>query len=124
MRWVRGVNPFVRNLLILVLIALAVVLLNQEVALATVSMIVRFAFFIAIGVAIYFLWRDFGRREITLWPARSQWAFYLAGALLLVDVGWWIVSHPTGRDALASIVVGAVALFVGVRTWREQQRYA
>ena len=60
----KNISPFVRNLLILAVIAAAVVVLNQEVAVSVVGALVRVAFFIAIAVVVYFFWRDFGRREI------------------------------------------------------------
>jgi len=117
---VSRINPFVRNLLILAAVALVVVVLNLEVALATVGAILRIAFLIAIAVVAYFLWRDFGRREIGLWPARAQWVFYSAVALFVVDAGWWLLSGPSGRDALAAILVAAACVYAGVRTWRER----
>jgi len=119
----RRISPLVRNLGILALIALAIVLLNQETALATAGTLLRVAFVIAIAVAIYFLWRDFGRREIQLWSARQQGVFYGACALLIVDVIWLYWWSPAGRDALAGIVVAAVAVYVGVRTWRTEHRF-
>ena len=65
-------TPFIRNLGILAVVALAIVLLNQETALVTAAILLRFAFFIVIGVVAYFYWRDFGRREIETWPARAS----------------------------------------------------
>jgi len=118
----RNVNPFLRNLAILAAIALVIVLLNLEVALATVGTLLRIAFVIAIAVVAYFFWRDFGRREISTWPTHAATLFYCAVALFVVDVGWWMLGHPSGRDALAAIVAGAVALFVGIRTWLDQKR--
>jgi ABC-type nickel/cobalt efflux system permease component RcnA len=117
----RRVSPLVRNLAILALIALAIVLLNQETALATASQLLRVAFVLAIAVAIYMLWRDFGRREIQLWSGRQQGVFYGAAALLTVDVIWFLWWGPNGRDALAGIVVGAISVYVGVRTWRSHR---
>jgi uncharacterized membrane protein YfcA len=114
-------TPFVRNLGILAVVALAIVLLNQETALVTATTLLRFAFFIVIGVVAYFFWRDIGRREIETWPSRSARVFYAALALLVVDIGWWVVIGITGRDVLAALVVGAICLYVGVKTWREQQ---
>ena len=114
-------SPFLRNLGILAMVALAIVLLNQETALVTAATLLRFAFFIAIGVVAYFFWRDFGRREIETWPSRTSRVFYAAVALFVVDVGWWVVLGVTGRDVLAAIVVGAICLYVGVTTWREQR---
>jgi hypothetical protein len=117
-------TPFVRNLLILAAVALVIVVLNAQTALATAGTLVRFAFFIAIAVVAYFFWRDIGRREIELWPSQRQWVFYGAVGLFVVDVGWWLLGHPQGRDALAFFVVAAVCLYAAVRTWRDQKRLA
>jgi amino acid transporter len=114
-------SPFLRNLAILAGLALAIVLLNQETALVTAAALLRFAFFIVIGVVAYFYWRDFGRREIETWPARSSRVFYAAAALFVVDVGWWVVVGLTGRDVLAALIVGAICIYVGFTTWREQR---
>jgi hypothetical protein len=114
-------SPFLRNLAILAVVALAVVVLNQETALATASVLVRFAFFIVIGVVAYFFWRDFGRREIETWPTRTAAVFYAAVGILVVDIGWFALGHLAGRDALVFFVVAAICAYVGVRTWREQK---
>ena len=114
-------SPFVRNLGILAILALAIVLLNQETALVTAATLLRFAFFIVIGVVAYFFWRDIGRREIETWPARSSRVFYAAVGLFVVDVGWWVVVGVTGRDVLAALLVGAICLYVGLTTWRGQR---
>jgi hypothetical protein len=114
-----GMSPFLRNLLILAAVAVAIVVLNLEVALFTVGMIVRFVFFIAIAVVAYFYWRDFGKREIETWDTRSQWVFYGAVALFVADVGWWMLGGArSGPNALAFFVVAAVCVYVGIRTWR------
>jgi hypothetical protein len=117
-------TPFIRNLLILAVVAVAIVLLNAETALATASTLIRFAFFIAIAVVAYFFWRDIGRREIELWPTQRQWVFYSAVALFVVDIGWWLIDHPSGRDALAFILVAAACIYAAVRIWRDQKRLA
>jgi len=114
-------SPFLRNLAILAGLALAIVLLNQETALVTAATLLRFAFFIVIGVVAYFFWRDIGRREIETWPTRSSRVFYAAVGLFVLDVGWWVVIGITGRDVLAAIVVGAICAYVGVTTWRGQR---
>jgi amino acid transporter len=114
-------TPFVRNLGILAVVALAIVLLNQETALVTAATLLRFAFFIVIGVVAYFYWRDFGHREIETWPTRSSRVFYAAVALLLVDIGWYAAIGISGRDILAFLVVAAICVYVGVRTWRGQR---
>jgi hypothetical protein len=117
----RNVSPFARNLLILGAVALAIVILNQETALATAGTLLRFAFFIAIAVVGYFFWRDFGRHEIQIWPARQQWVFYGAIGLFIVDLGWWFFGHPSGRDALVFFLVAGACVYAAVRTWRDQR---
>jgi hypothetical protein len=118
------IPPFARGMIVIALIAGAVVVLNQETALNTASTLVRFAFYIAIAFAAYLLWRDFGRREIALWPTRQQRVFYGAIALFLVDLGWWFATRLTGRDLLAFFVTAGACIYAAVRTWREQHRYS
>ena len=97
-------------------------ILNQEVALSVVGALVRVAFFIAIAVVAYFFWRDFGRREISIWPGRAQAVIY-GGGRAAGDRPWGLVQqHPTGRIALALIAVGAISVYAGVRTWLDQRR--
>jgi hypothetical protein len=117
----RDFNPFLRNLAILAVIALLIVLLNFEVALATVGVLIRLAFFIAIAVVAYFFWRDIGRREIDTWPTRSSRVFYAAIGLAVIDLGWWMFGHPSGRSALIFFVVAGICGYVAVRTWLDQR---
>jgi len=115
-------SPFVRNLLILAGIALVIVVLQAETAVATASTLLRFAFFIAIAVVAYFFWRDFGRREIETWSSRQQWVFYGAIALLVADLGWFFFGRLSGLDALAFFVVAGVSVYAGWRTWHDARR--
>ena len=114
-------SPFVRNLLILAAVAVLIVVFNQETALSTAALLLRFAFIVMLGVVAYFFWRDVGRREISTWPDRAARVFYSAVALFVVDVGWFMLVGLTGRDLLAFFVVAAVCVYVGFRTWREQR---
>ena len=116
-------SPFVRNLAILAAVAVLIVVLNQETALVTASTLLRFAFFVVIGVVAYFFWRDFGRREIQTWPTHTAGVFYGAVGLLVVDIGWYMIVGLSGRDLLAFLVVAAICVYVGVRTWRGQRSY-
>lgn len=118
----RNINPFVRNLAILAIVAAVIVVLNQEAALATASTLLRFAFVIALAVVAYFAWRDFGRREIETWPTRQAVTFYCAIALGVVDIGWYMLVSLAGRDALAFVAVLVVCAYVAIRTWRDQRR--
>jgi hypothetical protein len=114
-------TPFIRNLLILAAVALAIVLLHLETAVLTASLLLRLAFIIAIAVVAYFYWRDFGRREISTWPQRAAWVFYGAVALLVVDIGWWMLGGLAGRDLLVAVLVAAACGYAGYRTWRDQR---
>ncbi|HZU20462.1 MAG TPA: hypothetical protein VE982_04520 [Gaiellaceae bacterium] len=114
-------NPFLRNLAILAVVALAIVVLNQETALITAGTLLRFAFFIVVGVVAYFFWRDFGRREISTWPTRAAAVFYSAIGLFVADIGWYAVAGVGGRDVLSFLGVAAICLYVGIRTWRDQR---
>jgi hypothetical protein len=117
------VSPFVRNFAILVVIALAIWALSLESALVTASMLVRVAFILAIAFVAYMLWRDFGRREIALWPRRAQWVFYGAVALLVADIGWFMFASLSGPDALVFFLALAGSIYAGVATWRRQHTY-
>jgi FtsH-binding integral membrane protein len=117
-------SPFLRNLLILAGVAVLIVILNFQVALLTVSLLLRIAFIVVLGVVAYLYWRDFGRREISSWSQRAAWVFYAAVGLLVVDIGWWMLAGPAGRDLLVAILVAGACGYVGYRTWRDQRNYA
>jgi hypothetical protein len=117
------VSPFARGMLIIAAVSLAIVLLHLETALTTAALLVRVAIFLAIALVAYLFWRDFGRREISLWDARRQWVFYGAVALFVVDLVWWFTASPSGRDALAFFLVAGACVFAAVRTWRERHTY-
>lgn len=118
------ISPFARGLAIIALIALAVVVLDLQTSLSTAATLVRFGFYLAIALVAYMFWRDFGRREIGVWPRHAQWVFYGAVATFLVDVGWYFATALGGRNLLAFIVVAVVSVYAAVRTWREQHRYS
>jgi len=115
------ISPFWRNLGILAPLALLIVLLKLEVALATVGTLLRIAFILAIAVVAYFFWRDFGRREIETWPTRAARVFYAAVALGIADLGFFMLSHPNGQNAFVFFVVAGICLYVAIRTWRDQR---
>ncbi len=119
----RRIPPFARGMLVIAVIAALIVVLNLETSLTTAGLLVRVAFFLAIAFVVYMLWRDFGRRELALWPSRAQWVFYGAAALLVVDIGWYFVQGVSGPDALVFFLVAGACIYAGVRTWRDQHRY-
>jgi hypothetical protein len=118
------ISPFVRNLSILALLALVIMVLNLETSLVTASILLQVAFFLALAFVAYMLWRDFGRREIELWPRRAQWVFYGSVAVLVADIGWFFFGGLNGLDALAFFLVAAACVYAAFRTWRDQHRYS
>ena len=117
-------SPFARGMAIIAVIAIVIVVLNLQTSLVTASALVSVAFFLAMAFAAYMLWRDFGRREIAVWPDRAQRVFYGAIALFLVDVGWFVLERLHGLDALAFFLVAGACIFAAVKTWRDQHRYS
>jgi hypothetical protein len=117
-------SPFIRNLLIVAAIAVLIVVLNQETALSTAGALVRVAFFIAIAVAVYFFWRDFGRREIGVWSTRAQVVFYGAALVIVLDLAnYFWAGDLGGLDALAFFLVLGLCGYAMWRVWHAQRTY-
>ena len=117
-------NPTVRGLLIVGAIALVVVVLQLQATLFALSLLLRIAFFIALAVVLYLLWRDRLRWEIETWGTRPRVVFYGAVALAVVDLGVFFWAGATGLDALAFLLVLAACGFAMWRTWRDQRTYS
>jgi small-conductance mechanosensitive channel len=122
-RFVRDMNPMVRGLLIVGLIALVVVVLQLYQTLVALTIIAQLGFLLAIAFFVYLMWRE-RRSEIEDWPARARTAFYGGAVLILADiVAYWLV-RPSGPDAAAFIVVLGLGALAMVRTWRDQHTYS
>ncbi len=85
-------------------------------------MLARIAFFLAIAFFIYLVWRE-RRGDISTWPGRARFAFYGAALLILVAFGAFVLERPSGRDALAFLLVLALSAFSMFRVWRDQHSY-
>jgi hypothetical protein len=119
-------NPTVRGFLIIGLIALVVVVLQLYQTLVAIGMILRIAFFIAIGVVLYLIWRDRMRHEIETWSTRSKRVFYGAAALILADlaVAFWPDGEPmSGLQAIAFVLVLGIGGFSMWRVWSDERSY-
>jgi hypothetical protein len=122
MRVLRDMNPFVRGLLVIGLIALVVVVLQLQATLTALFLIAQIAFFLAIAFFVYLVWRE-RRSDIETWSRRARIAFYGAAVLIVVDLAAFFLTGPSGRDALAFflvLILCAVAMF---RVWRDQRSY-
>jgi hypothetical protein len=117
-------NPTVRGLLIVAAIAAVIVLLQLQASLVAIGMLVRIAFFIAIAVVLYLLWRDRMRWEIETWGSRARWVFYGAVGLAVLDLGVYFWRGASGLDALAFLLVLGVCVYAMYRTWRDQRAYS
>ncbi len=116
-------HPTLRGFLIIGAIALAVVLLNLYTALASLFLLARIAFFLAIAFFVYLLWRE-RREEISTWPRRALVAFYGGALLVVVAFGYYILNGAGGLDAVAFLVVLGIGGFSMFRVWRDQHRYS
>jgi hypothetical protein len=123
-RFVSEMNPAVRGFLLIGLVALAIVVLSLEQAVVSLHLIARIAFFIAIAVVLFFLWRD-RRSDIASWSRRGQLAFYGAAALVLVNLGafFWPGRDTAGPDAVVFVAVLVIGIFSMVRVWRDERSF-
>ena len=115
-------NSTLRGFLIIALIALVVIVLNLYVTLAALYAIAGIAFFLAIAFFVYLLWRD-RREEIAVWPGHTRLAFYGGALVLLVALGAYFVTRPTGLNALVFLLIVGVSGFAMFRAWRSQHTY-
>jgi hypothetical protein len=117
-------NPTVRGFAIIVLVAAVVTALSLQPALGLIIFIFQILFLVAIGFALYRLWRS-RREEISMWSLRSRLVFYGAAALALFDVAARFFSAwPTGGfEALVFFVVLGLCAFAMWRIWHDEHTY-
>ncbi len=121
-RFFSRINPTVRGLAILALIALVVVVLQLEQTLVALSILLRIAFLIAIAVFIYLLWRE-RRSEIAAWPTRARVCFYGAALLIVADLAVQWYGGSQGLEILAFLGVIVICAIAMWRVWRDQHTY-
>lgn len=116
-------NPLVRGLALVALVAVVIVVLQLQATLTALFLLARIAFFLAAAFFLYMLWRE-RRADIELWSKRAQWTFYGAAGLVVVDFGWFVLGGGhQGLDALAFVVVLVAGGFSLWRVWRDQHTY-
>lgn len=121
-RFLAGMNPTLRGLLLVAIVAAAIVALQLESTLVAVSALLQIAFLLAIAFFVYLVWRD-RRSEIGVWPARARSVFYGAAVLIVVAVAVYWLERPTGPDAVSFLFVLALCVFSMWRVWRDQRTY-
>jgi quinol-cytochrome oxidoreductase complex cytochrome b subunit len=115
-------NGFLRGLVLVALVSLAIVLLSLEESVVTAGALMRVAFFLAIAFFLFLLWRD-RRSDLEVWSELSRRTFYGAIVLAVLAVGALIGLQPTGADALAFFVVLGCCAWAVVRVWRRERTY-
>jgi hypothetical protein len=117
------IPPLARGLGIVAVIALVVVVLSLEPVVATVGGILRIAFFLAIALFLFMVWRE-RRGDLEAWADWSRKLFYAAVVLAVVAIGLAIgYGLRESRDALALVVTLGACAYVIVRVWRIEHRY-
>lgn len=116
------INPTLRGLLILGVIAGLIVVFQLEQTLAVLLLIARIAFFLAIAFFVYLMWRD-QREGISMWPRRAQAVFYGSALVAVADVGAYWYGGAHGYEVYAFVFVLVLCGLAMFRTWREQHRY-
>ena len=123
-RFFSEMNPTLRGFLIITAVVALIMVFNLYVALATVSGLLRIAFFLAIAFVVYLFWRE-RRSDIATWSTRAQAAFYGGAAVIVADLAvyFWPGRTTAGMDAVAFLVTLALAAFAMFRVWRDQRAY-
>ena len=117
------IPSLVRALGIVAVIAIVVVVLSLEPVVATVGGILQIAFFLAIALFLFLVWRE-RRGDLEAWSEWNRKLFYAAVVLAVLAIGLWIgYGLPASRDALAFVLVVAACAYVIVRVWRIEHRY-
>ncbi len=115
------VNPTVRGLAIVVLVAALVTALQLEDVLEALFLVLRIVFVAVIAYVLYRFWRE-RREEIGTWSARARLVFYAAAALALGNVVVaFALDYPSGGlEALVFFAVLAASAFAMWRVWRDE----
>jgi peptidoglycan/LPS O-acetylase OafA/YrhL len=99
-----------------------VVVLSLEAVVATVGGILQIAFFLAIALFLFLVWRE-RRGDLEAWSDWSRGLFYAAVILAVVAIGLAIgYGLPGSRDAFALVAVLGACVYVIVRVWRLEHR--
>jgi hypothetical protein len=122
-RFFRDMNPFLRGMLIVAVVAIVIVALQLYQTLFALQLLARIAFFLAIAFFLYLMWRE-RRGDIAMWSRRGQVVFYGAALLIVTDLGAYFLVGASGPDALAFLLVLGLAGFSMFRVWRDERTFA
>jgi small-conductance mechanosensitive channel len=126
----RREHPTLRAFAIILAIVCVVVIFQLYATLVVVSALLQIAFFLAIAFALFLFWRE-RRGDISLWPARAQWALYGGVLVVLANLTLFFgarlfAAHPlkiNGLTGVAWLLVFPLCAMAIWRTWRDQHNY-
>ena len=121
-RFFSRINPTLRGLLILAVIAGLIVVFQLEQTLVALNAIARIVFILAIAYFIFLVWRE-QREGISMWSGRARTVFYGAAILAVADVGVYWYGGAVGYQILAFVAILALCGIAMWRTWRDQHTY-
>jgi hypothetical protein len=116
-------NRMFRGFLILALVAGVITAAQLEATLSVVGGLVRIAFFLAVALFLFLLWRE-RRGDLEAWDDRNRKVFYAAIVLAVVDIGAVIGLSPNGLDAVAFFLVLGACAYAIFRVWRAEHAYS
>lgn len=123
-----NLNPLVRGLVILALIAGLVIVLNLGNTVAALFLIARIAFPLAIAFFLFMLWRE-RRSDIETWTDRERRVFYAAVAVAVVALlaytyAYLLGVQLAGFTALALVLTIALCAWSAYRAWRDAHTFS
>ena len=126
-RFFANLNPLVRGLAVVALIALVVVVLNLGNTVAALFLIAKIAFPLAIAFFLFMLWRE-RRSDIETWGDRQRRVFYAAVAVGVVAVLAYTYAsllgvQLAGFTALALLLTLVLCAWSAYRAWRDAHTY-
>jgi hypothetical protein len=116
-------NPLVRGLLVIAVIAAVIVALQLESTLTALFLLAQVAFFLAIAFFVFLVWRE-QRGNIGSWSTRARIVFYGAAVLIVADLASLFFQSLAGFDAIAFLAVLALGGFSMWRVWRDERTYS
>ncbi len=122
-RYFREMNPTLRGLLLVAVVAAVIVALSLEQSVVSLLIVARIAFLLAIAFFVFLVWRE-QRSDIATWSMRAKTVFYGAALLIVADFGVWYLRGLNGPDSVAFFGVLGGAGFAMWRVWRDQRTYA
>jgi small-conductance mechanosensitive channel len=123
-------HPTLRAFAIILAIVVVVIVFQLYATLVVVSALLQIAFFLAIALVLFMLWRE-RRDEISLWPALARVAFYGAIFVMLANLAVFFGSRLLGSRPLqingltgvAWLLVFPLCGYSIWRVWRDQHTY-